>query len=1159
MRAAYDRAGWEPERRRPDRVPRDRHAGRRRGRVRQPPGALGRVGRGRRAVRDRLGQVERRPRPDGGGRGGPAQGPARARARGPAADGRLRPPGAGPGPRCGARSASWPRPSPGRAGPRATPRRVGAQRVRVRRDQRPCPDRGVDARAPRTPARGVAEPPAPDEPIAIVGLAAHFGPFEGLRAFQERVLGGAIEGEPTGPRNWWGAERSDWFDREGYADRPTGLPDRRGRPADRPLPHPAERAGGDAPAAVAPAPAGGRGDRRRRVGRPDPPAVRVPGRARARPEHDQLPRPLVAARQGPRVGRPARAWACRTRRWPTGSDELRDAFGPPLSANRTMGALGSIVASRVAREFRLGGPSFTVSAEETSGLRALDVACRHAPPGRARRGDRRRGRPRRRPPRLARRGDAPPADGPGRRRGGRGPQAARRRRSRRRPGLCGRPGGRAWRPASDAASPRPAGPSTTRGRAAGVGYLDPAIERDRLIRLGPADPCASASARRRRPRRGGLGAGLAGQGGALPASADPAAAPGPRIPADRRPEARNTGSATGSTGPRRALVGGSGVDGNVAHVVLEGARAGGLRRLARPGPAARPPPLGAVRRRGGRRRRASLRGLDDLEALAPSRATVPSRPSPGDWWRSHPGDPARRLAASIVADGVADAPRRDRDGPPSGRRAGRPAEGPAGRSGGVSRPTRSGRARAWRSSSRAWGTTSPGWAASSRPTGRRSSGRRTRATTGSGARWPRGTYWNADPPAEFDDHRPSDLRPGLARDVRRRPAPVAGRPARRGDRLQPGRDDRPVRPRGLDRPRRDVPPVRRLDPVPVRPRRPLRRRPGRLGPRRRRAGRLGRRASSGARPRRSAQALEAIDRAYLLIVNTDRQVGRRRPGGRPSGGWSRPSAAGSTRCRWSAPCIARSSGAVERAYHDLHLLPTTPPPGRPVLQRARAASRTRSTASRPPTRSSPTPSTGSTSRRVVRRAYEDGVRAFVEVGPGGSCTRMIGEILEGRPHLAVAACPGEREPVAAFLAVLGPAGRRAVPGRPGVALRAGGRRPTGPTRPGRSGSRSAAGRSRSTPARSPGGRLEPDRRPVTTGSDRARRPLAGPIPRPRVPTRLPMPDFAAMPAPPRRLRPAPSARSSPPSRPGPGPTRRSSGPRAGSARRWPARSRSRWS
>lgn len=53
-----------------------------------------------------------------------------------------------------------------------------------------------------------------------------------------------------------------------------------------------------------------------------------------------------------------------------------DSAGPPLSANRTIGALGGIVASRIARELRLGGPSFTVSSEETSGLTALETAVR---------------------------------------------------------------------------------------------------------------------------------------------------------------------------------------------------------------------------------------------------------------------------------------------------------------------------------------------------------------------------------------------------------------------------------------------------------------------------------------------------------------------------------------------------------------------------------------------------------------------------------------------------------------------------------------------------------------------------------------------------------------------------------------------------------------
>ncbi|MBT8364129.1 MAG: polyketide synthase, partial [Deltaproteobacteria bacterium] len=52
---------------------------------------------------------------------------------------------------------------------------------------------------------------------------------------------------------------------------------------------------------------------------------------------------------------------------------LQDAGNPPLTASRTLGALGGIVASRIAREFRLGSPSFVVSCEEASGLKALDI------------------------------------------------------------------------------------------------------------------------------------------------------------------------------------------------------------------------------------------------------------------------------------------------------------------------------------------------------------------------------------------------------------------------------------------------------------------------------------------------------------------------------------------------------------------------------------------------------------------------------------------------------------------------------------------------------------------------------------------------------------------------------------------------------------------
>ena len=63
-------------------------------------------------------------------------------------------------------------------------------------------------------------------------------------------------------------------------------------------------------------------------------------------------------------------------------DELCDSLAPALNANRTIGGLGSIAASRIAREFGLGGPSYVISSEETSGLSALHAASRALQQGR---------------------------------------------------------------------------------------------------------------------------------------------------------------------------------------------------------------------------------------------------------------------------------------------------------------------------------------------------------------------------------------------------------------------------------------------------------------------------------------------------------------------------------------------------------------------------------------------------------------------------------------------------------------------------------------------------------------------------------------------------------------------------------------------------------
>jgi 3-oxoacyl-(acyl-carrier-protein) synthase/3-hydroxymyristoyl/3-hydroxydecanoyl-(acyl carrier protein) dehydratase len=56
--------------------------------------------------------------------------------------------------------------------------------------------------------------------------------------------------------------------------------------------------------------------------------------------------------------------------------QLGEEFSPPLNASRTVGALGGIVASRVAREFGCGGPSFGVSAGGAGGLQAVEIAAR---------------------------------------------------------------------------------------------------------------------------------------------------------------------------------------------------------------------------------------------------------------------------------------------------------------------------------------------------------------------------------------------------------------------------------------------------------------------------------------------------------------------------------------------------------------------------------------------------------------------------------------------------------------------------------------------------------------------------------------------------------------------------------------------------------------
>ncbi len=63
-------------------------------------------------------------------------------------------------------------------------------------------------------------------------------------------------------------------------------------------------------------------------------------------------------------------------RWTAGSatENIKTLLSPPLTFNRTLGALGGIAASRVAREFKLGGPCFTLSSGADSGMKTIETA-----------------------------------------------------------------------------------------------------------------------------------------------------------------------------------------------------------------------------------------------------------------------------------------------------------------------------------------------------------------------------------------------------------------------------------------------------------------------------------------------------------------------------------------------------------------------------------------------------------------------------------------------------------------------------------------------------------------------------------------------------------------------------------------------------------------
>ncbi|MBM3980342.1 MAG: type I polyketide synthase [Planctomycetes bacterium] len=162
-----------------------------------------------------------------------------------------------------------------------------------------------------------------------------------------------------------------------------------------------------------------------------------------------------------------------------------------------------------------------------------------------------------------------------------------------------------------------------------------------------------------------------------------------------------------------------------------------------------------------------------------------------------------------------------------------------------------------------------------------------------------------------------------------------------------------------------------------------------------------------------AAALRPRLLAYPLIVNTPTECVI---GGRRADVLQLASALGKPVHLLEGVTLAHCEAGrpVEVPYRELHTLPVSPPAGVTIYSGAWGKSY------KPTEKQCAESITAGLVGpidvpRVIEAAYRDGVRAFIEVGPGNSCTRMIGAILGDRPHLARAAHAAKQDAVSQVL------------------------------------------------------------------------------------------------------------------------------------------------
>lgn len=218
--------------------------------------------------------------------------------------------------------------------------------------------------------------PGTVEPIAVIGIDAHVGPFEDFDSFRTRVLGESESSTPETRENWFGVENSSWFKKKYNGEVPF-----KGYPVNE--------------ISVSPGQFKIPPSELRQVLPQQLLMLKVASGALEDAGYKDIDHLHTGVFVGISFDMNATnfhlRWTVRNkvaswlekagiklspREMEQWEKQLEDAVGPPLNADRTIGSLGSIVASRIAREYKVGGPSFTVSSSRTSSLKSLEVAVR---------------------------------------------------------------------------------------------------------------------------------------------------------------------------------------------------------------------------------------------------------------------------------------------------------------------------------------------------------------------------------------------------------------------------------------------------------------------------------------------------------------------------------------------------------------------------------------------------------------------------------------------------------------------------------------------------------------------------------------------------------------------------------------------------------------